>query len=461
MRPAPRRIAVLGLGRTGDAVVRWALARRCAGEDVEVSAFVEHDTEALRVAAVELRALGAHVFLGVEDLPDDAYDVIVVSPGIAPHRPIVVSARRLGIPVISEIELAYRMAEVPFAAVTGTNGKTTTTALLTHILRAGGIDARAVGNIGAPAIAVVDEMGTDGILVAECSSFQLALTVDFHPRVAVLLNVTPDHVDWHGSLQNYAADKGRVFANLAPGDVAVIDIDDPGSAAFVPIAASSGASVIPVTHLGVPDGGAGLADGTLAVVRDGQTVLLADVADLLIRGEHNVGNALAGAAAGLALGVSVAVVASALRSFEPIEHRLEPAGVVDGVEFVNDSKATNPEAVLKALTAFGGRPVIVLLGGRDKGTDLAALVAACRERCRFAILFGEARERLRAAFDAGGAEYREAATMRDAVDLAMEEAARGDVVLLSPACSSYDEFADFEHRGRVFKEIVAGKADAR
>ena len=452
---SPRHIAVLGLGRSGEAVVRWALGRRSTGEDVSVAAFVEHDSDALREAADELRALGASVSLGVSSFPDDGFDLLVASPGIAPHRPLMLSAARLDSPVISKIELAYRVSIAPFVAVTGTNGKTTTTALITHLLREAGHPAESVGNIGSPAITAAAEVGRAAVLVAECSSFQLASTERFRPRVSVLLNITPDHLDWHGSLESYEADKARVFANQGAGDTAVIDIDDTGSALWADRVESGGVRVVRVSAARMTPGGASLVDGVLTVDTLACRVPLVRPDEMKIRGEHNVSNALAAAAAALAMGASPEDVRRGLRTFEPIEHRLEPAAVIRGVEYVNDSKATNPDAVLKALTAFDERPLIVLLGGSRKGNDFHELARACRARCRMAIAYGASGPEIESALEDEGAAYLRAETMAEALALAAGIASPGEVVLLSPACASFDEFANYEERGRTFKRLVS------
>ncbi len=292
------------------------------------------------------------------------------------------------------------------------------------------------------------------MLVAEVSSFQLALTQRFHPRVAVLLNITPDHVDWHGSLEAYTADKVRVFANQVPGDTAVIDIDDPGSA---PFAASVAASGVDVCAVSLRDSGDATLDGDMLVLGTRtQPVPLVRVGDLKIRGEHNVSNALAAAAAARAIGASVADICAGLRTFEPIEHRLESVGVVRNVEYFNDSKATNPDAVLKALTAFEDRPLIVLLGGHNKGNDFRDLARAVGARCKGAVIFGESGRGFAEAFAASVCGFEAVRTegMREAVAAAARMARPGDVVALSPACASFDEFDDYEHRGRVFRETV-------
>ncbi len=452
------RIAVLGLGRSGEAVVDWALARPGMSPD-DVVVFAEHDTPALQAAADVLRRRDVRVELGVSHLGDDeAFDLIVSSPGIAPHRPLLEHALGTGVPVISELELAFQVSKAPVIAVTGTNGKTTTTALIAHLLRTAGLEAEAGGNIGRPALGVARELPADGFLVAECSSFQLALTLEFKPKVAVLLNVTPDHLDWHGTMFAYVGDKVRIFANQDQGDVAIVDVDDPGSAAVVAVAVPGGASLVTVSAEG--RGAARVEDGMLVVLGAHGRTELVRVDELLVRGAHNVSNALAASAASLAVGAPAESVRQGLRTFAPIEHRLEPVATVGGVRFVNDSKATNPDAVLKALTAFDGSPVIVLLGGRNKGIDFAQLAGACAEHCRLCIAYGEAGEALAASLEEAGAPYVTAHGMSDALAAAIEVSEAGDVVLLSPACASFDEFSGFEERGTVFSAAVLAHAEA-
>lgn len=451
------RIAVLGIGRSGTATVQWALSRP-GTTPADVVVFVEHDTEALREAVEPLRQAGVSVTLGAEAVSDEGFALVVASPGIAPSRPIMRSAYRLGVPVISELELAFRVADAPFVAITGTNGKTTVTSLVTHLLTSAGLQAASAGNIGSPALDAARQMPASGTIVAECSSFQLALTRTFHPRVAVLLNITPDHIDWHGSLEAYAADKARIFANLAPEDVAVMDIDDPGSAGAVDAVRSSGARIVTVGRSGAAN--ARLERGMLVIDHDGGATSLVHTDELHIRGAHNVSNALAASAAALAAGADPESVRAGLRSFMPIEHRLEPVGVIDGVAFVNDSKATNPDAVLKAFTAFEGRPLIVLLGGRNKGNSFEELAGACAESCKLAVLFGEARPELEEAFISAGAPFDVADDLLAALDLARSRAVSGDTVLLSPACASFDAFTGYEQRGQVFADAVRAWAGA-
>ncbi|MHB8761688.1 MAG: UDP-N-acetylmuramoyl-L-alanine--D-glutamate ligase [Coriobacteriia bacterium] len=453
MRDWEGHLLVLGLGISGEAAAAWALERVEGGERVRVSVVDSGDGEDLECRARALRARGAEVMLGVERVP--SADLIVASPGIRPHSPLMSAARATGAAVISEIELAYRVSAAPWVAITGTNGKTTTTALVTHLLREAGYAAEPAGNIGPAAVTVAAELGPAGVIVAEVSSFQLMLSEDFHPRVAVLLNITPDHLDYHGTLEAYAAEKAKVFANQQPGDTAVIDVDDAGSAPFADLVAASGVEVRRVSRFTRHAGGAYLHGEMLVLDEGGTEHELIRVTDLGIRGDHNVSNALAAAACARAFGADLIAVREGLRSFRPIEHRLEPAGIAGGVEFFNDSKATNPDAVLKALTAFGDRPLVVMLGGRNKGVPMRSLAEAVSGRARAAVLFGEAAGELSEAFAGLPIDTYHAEGLGDAVELAREAAHPGDVVLLSPGCTSFDEFSGYEQRGSRFKELVA------
>lgn len=448
-------VVVLGAGRSGRAVAEYVATDASCGTDVRVTLVDGGTGSALETRATVLRAMGVNVVLGSSSVPADA-DLIVASPGIPPASPVMVAARASGVPVISELEFAYRVSSSPWIAITGTNGKTTTTALLEHLLRESGVPAESVGNIGRAATRVAGESGSATVLVAEVSSFQLALTERFHPRVAMLLNITPDHVDWHGSLDAYTADKARVFANQTPGDTAVINVDDPGSA---PFAAQVRARGVSVCEVGIAGAGAdATVDGDMLVLTvHGERVLLVRIDELQIRGDHNVSNALAAAAAANAIGASLPDIRNGLRSFEPIEHRLESVGVVSGVEYFNDSKATNPDAVLKALTAFEDRPLVVLLGGHNKGNDFGELARAVSLRCKGAVIFGESAEEFARAFsEACPPSFDVVRTegMAGAIAAAALMTVPGDVVTLSPACASFDEFDDYEHRGRVFRETV-------
>ena len=448
------RILVLGLGVSGTAVAERLAEVRCGGGDVSVVVADEHHGPELEARAARLRAAGVDVRLGVQRIEGE-YDLIVASPGIPPSSELMRSARELGVDVISEIELAYRLTRSPLIAVTGTNGKTTVTKMIGHLLDEAGTPMEVVGNIGTPAIDVIDSVGPGTVLVTEVSSFQLALTDTFRPRVSVLLNITPDHIDWHGSMEAYSADKARIFANQGEGDTAIVVIDDPGAAPFAEVAEKQGVGVIRVSLEGLPTRGAGLVDGTLTLdLRGGATPLLR-ASELPVRGDHNITNALAAAAAACATGASAADIAAGLRTFRPIPHRLEPVDTVAGVEYFDDSKATNPDAVMKALTGFDDRGVVVLLGGRNKGNPFRELAEEVNERCEAAVLFGEAAPEIAVAFEGLAVPVHLAPDLASAIERATALAEDGDVVLLSPGCASFDEFAGYAARGDAFKAAVA------
>ena len=456
MRDWTGHLLVLGLGGSGEAAARWALERAAEGAAVGVTVIDSGTSDALQARATALRDAGATVCLGTCELPPA--DLIVASPGIKPSTPLMQAARSHGAPMISELELAYRVSSAPWVAITGTNGKTTTTSLVTHLLREAGIPAEPAGNIGPAAVSVACAVGAAGMIVAEVSSFQLALADTFHPRVAALLNITPDHLDYHGSMEAYSAEKAKVFTHQVAGDVAVIDIDDAGSAAYAGQVDGSGPLVRRVSRVTKPENGAYLVGDMLVLGEGGEEHELARVGELAIRGDHNVSNALAAAACARAAGADFESIRRGLVSFQPIEHRLEPAGVVDGAEYFNDSKATNPDAVLKALTAFGVRPLVVLLGGRNKGVPMRPLAEQVAVRARAVVLFGEARGELESAFDGLEVTRTSVRGLAEAVDAARAIAEAGDVVLLSPGCTSFDEFSGYEERGRRFKQLVTHAA---
>ena len=450
-------VLVLGLGRSGRAAASVAAQLLADGRATSVRAVDSAETPELRLVAEELRALGVEVTLAATQIHGH-FDVCVASPGIPPKAPLMKSARAAADRVISEVEFAFRLSTQLWIAITGTNGKTTTTALVTHLLNTAGIVARSVGNFGPPAVEAVVAAAPGEVLVAEVSSFQLASIDTFHPRVAVLLNITPDHADWHGSLESYAADKARVFANLTLGDTAVVDVDDEGSRVWAEPLEERGVDVIRVSRSDSHASGASSVKGVLVLETRGGPIRLIKADQLLIRGAHNVSNALAAAAAAHALGASPAALRVGLATFEPIEHRLEPTGIIDGVAWFNDSKATNPDAVLKALTAFSEQPLVVLLGGRNKGNDFGPLAEAVSAQAKAVVLFGEARHELGDAFRGLSVHAVTAVSLSDACEAASALAIPGDAVVLSPACASFDEFTSYEHRGRAFKEWVVARA---
>ncbi len=486
------RVLVLGVGRSGRAVCEYLLSVAAMAPERVGSITVVFGDAPEEALGWFRDAVEAHqALLSVEKAVSGTFDLCVVSPGISNLSPLYGAARDASAEIIGEVELAWResAADSRWVAITGTNGKTTTTALCAHLLRCAGLDADAVGNIGETCIDAV-AAGKTAVYVAEASSYQLASTVDFRPDVAVLLNITPDHLSWHGSHQSYVDAKLKLLDNLALAPardgVAVLDAtddtvrgkvrelkalsDEERGFAYVPLGAAGGLHSDMRAVCGSANA-AFVGGGRLHVALAGRDDDLIAVDELQLKGEHNQGNALAAAAAALALGVPVDAVREGLVSFPALEHRIEPAGEVGGVACYNDSKATNVDAVLKALTAFAPRKPIILLGGRDKGTDLVPLVDACDAHAQAVVLYGESRVRFQEAFcDAPRRAFLRqegiavpvhlADTMEEALDTALAQAAAGDIVLLSPACASFDEFSCFEERGERFKALVAARAAA-
>ena len=449
---------VVGLGVSGDAAAHFLLDH-AAKEGGRVVVVDSEDTPGLREAAERVAAQGAEVMLGISEVQGE-YDLAVVSPGIPPSSPLRLSAQAHSHESIGELELAYRVSISPWIAVTGTNGKTTVTSLIAHLLSSVSIPAIVAGNIGPAATQIATASGNSTTIVAEVSSFQLAATHYFHPRVSVLLNITPDHLDWHGSMEAYTSDKTAIFRNQGSGDTAVIDIDDVGSASLVEFVLEMGVDVRRVSTQMVPELGAGMREGVLILATGSGEIELVHRDELVIKGDHNVSNALAASAAAYAVGVGGNHIAAGLRSFEPIAHRLEPLMAVDGVEYVNDSKATNPDATIKALTAFRDRPLIVLLGGRNKGNSFDDLAICVASACKGAVVFGEAADTILEALKRAGFEAVHTEDLEEAVGVAAQMAAEGDVVLLSPACASFDQFHNYVDRGESFRrhvETMAGE----
>jgi UDP-N-acetylmuramoylalanine--D-glutamate ligase len=439
-----KRVLVVGLARTGVATALF-----CRARGAQVTATEERPEDLVREAAARLRDAGVTLELGGHMRSTFLeQDLIVPSPGVPFDLPHLVAARSHGVRVWSEIELAWRFLRGRLVAVTGSNGKTTTTAMIGHILKTAGLPTLVGGNIGTPLITLVDHSTDSCVTVAEVSSFQLEAIEAFHPEVGVLLNITPDHLDRHASFEDYARAKGRLFENQGEPDAAVVNADDAEASRLAP----SRPQVYWFSRTRRVAAGAYLRDGQVVFRRDGSDTVVMSRDDIPLRGEHNVENTLAAAAAAFLCGVAPAGIAAGVRSFAGVEHRLEFVAEISGVSFYNDSKATNVDATLKALDAFPGN-LRVILGGKDKGSDYTLLADALRRRARQVLLIGAAAEKI--AQQLGGAVPLEpAGTLERAVRLAFERAEPGDVVLLAPACASFDQFENYEHRGRVFKQVV-------
>jgi UDP-N-acetylmuramoylalanine--D-glutamate ligase len=442
---AGKRVLVVGLARTGAVTSLFS-----AGYGATVTATDEKPEAQLTEGAAKLRAAGVRVELGGHK-PEMflEQDLIVVSPGVPAKLPQLEAARAKGIPVWSEVELAWRLLRGKLIAITGSNGKTTTTSLVAHILKTANIPTLIGGNIGVPLLALVESSMDTTVTVAEISSFQLETIEAFRPEIGVLLNLTPDHLDRHASFEEYARAKMRMFENQLERDAAVLNADDPEVTRRMP----SRGHIYWFSRRKRVAEGAFLRDDQIFFRMDGREVALARREDIMLRGPHNVENVLAACAAGYLAGADPPSIATGVKTFQGVEHRLEFVAEVGGVNYYNDSKATNVDATVKAIEAFPG-PLIVILGGKDKGSPYAPLRELLRTRARLVVLIGAAAEKIASELsDAVAVEH--AGTMHRAVQVAFERAKAGDTVLLAPACSSFDQFENFEHRGRVFKELVA------
>ncbi|CAN5377026.1 UDP-N-acetylmuramoyl-L-alanine--D-glutamate ligase [soil metagenome] len=451
MEVAGKKFLVIGAARSGVAAARFLAEREAV--------VALHDRKPLAEWTDEARALKAE---GVGLVPYEApmwlldqIELVVLSPGVPAQSIPVRYAERAGAEVIGEVELAARFLQGRIVGITGTNGKTTTMTVIGELLKGAGLPVQVGGNIGMPLISLIESSREDGWTVAELSSYQLETIKDFHPTVAVMLNLMPDHMDRYETLTEYGAAKHRIFRNQEPGDVAILNADDSVISSW---AAGLRAHVVLFSTERELDEGLFLRRETgelISRTREGERVLLRRD-EMKLRGLHNVQNVLAALAAGLACGASPEAMRETVRQFQPVEHRLELVAEIGGVEFYNDSKATNVDAAVKALEAFADAPgqVVLLLGGRGKNAPYAPLAALLEKKARALVLLGEDAERIESELKRHAPTTVRAADMRDVVRRAAELAQPGDIVLLAPACASFDMFDNFEHRGRVFKEEV-------
>lgn len=439
--PPPGPYLVVGLARSGLAA---ALALCAKGETViGVDVGAPDGLRPLVDAGVEvcLRDDGVALL--------DRVRAVVKSPGVPRQAPVIAAARERGLPVLGELELGWRLLENEVIAVTGTNGKTTTVELIGHIHRAAGLPVAVAGNVGAALSGLVGRTDPEVTIVCEVSSFQLEDASAFAPEAAVLLNIAPDHLDRHGTVARYTAAKLRIFARQSPGDLAVVPADP---LAWGP-AGLLGAPPAQRVRFGAdPDAELSERDGQLWW--RGQALL--PTSELSLRGRHNAQNAMAAAAVCLARGIDPDAVREGLRTFAGVPHRLEEVARHDGVLYVNDSKATNVASTLVALEAFAQEGVHLILGGQGKGQDFTALCAGVERVCRAVYLIGEDAPLIAAALAdvaGAGAPVRACGDLERALTAATDAARSGDVVLLSPACASFDQFADYEARGERFREL--------
>ncbi len=439
-----KNILVVGLARTGVALARFLVR---AGARVTVTDLAPaRDLAEMRT---QLQGLPVTEELGVPEPADlKRYDLILPSPGVPPELPWLDAARRRGTPVWGELELAGHFLTRPVIAVSGTNGKTTTTTLVGKFLTAGGLRALVGGNIGTPLISLLNQQSQADYLVLEISSFQLDTAPHFHPQSAALLNITPDHLDRYADYAAYAASKAGLFRAMAPEEPKVLNYDDP---LVRPLGQGRG-KVYYFSARQPLDRGAWLADGAIKVRLDANRAHEFPLADIRLQESHNLENIMAALLLSLAAGARSRACREVLASFAGLPHRLEWVAAVNGVDFYDDSKGTNVGAVARSLSSFD-RPVVLIAGGRDKDSDFSLLNDLIRERVKALVLVGETKERLARVWE-GLAPAHLAADLTDAVARAAALAGPGEVVLLSPACASFDMFRDYAHRGEIFQKAV-------
>jgi len=449
-----KRVLVVGLGKSG---VASALFLKAHGARVTVSDTKSGDELRNEIPSlldhgitVETGGHGERTFRG--------QDLIVVSPGVPVDAPLLVQARAMGEAVIGEIELAAQFLPGPIVAITGSNGKTTTTTLAGEILAAGGLPTLVGGNIGIPAISLAERAKRETVIVLEVSSFQLETIQTFRPKVAVVLNVTPDHLDRHRTFEAYVDAKARIFENQRGDDFAVLNEDDP---TCVSMATRTRARVFWFSRQKEVKQGAWVREGNI-LFRDGtgsqrssqREIML--VSEIPLKGAHNLENVLAAVCAGALMGCAPEKIRQAVRDFKAVEHRLEFVATIRGVDYYNDSKATNVDATIKALESFPAN-IHLILGGKDKGSDYSVLNELLRQRVKRVYTIGAAAGKIESQIvspKSGNVEVVHAETLENALRKANAVAEPGDVVLLAPACASFDQFKNYEQRGQVFKEIV-------
>lgn len=443
------RFSVIGAARSG-----IAAARLLAGAGGHVFVSDTAPPESMSAAMASLSQLGIPSEFGGHSPRALDADMLVISPGVPSTAPLVRQAIERGLPVVSELEAASWFAKGTMVAITGTNGKTTTTTLAGRMFEDARRASVVAGNIGTAFSEVVSTLTPEHVAILEVSSFQLDHVDTFRPKIAVLLNITPDHLDrYEHSMARYVESKCRVFARQGRGDVVVYNRDDEVTRDAVERHVPAGVLLLPFSVTSTLSSGAWVEKEAVITRVAGQRTEILPTSDISIRGTHNLCNAMAATLAAQVLGIGPASLRATLRNFKGVEHRLEFVREVGGVTYINDSKATNVDSVWYALQSFTA-PLIVLIGGRDKGNDYARLEELVRTHVKAIVAIGESAEKVHAAFHAV-VPVEKAATMKDAVSTAAGLAVRGDVVLLSPACASFDWFTNYEQRGKVFKELVA------
>lgn len=448
---AGKTVAVVGMARTGMATAE-VLVNLGACVHLYDRRPAEELTEQLAVA----KKLGVDARPGCPDVDLAGVDLLVPSPGVPATSPIFEEAKRLGVEVVSEIELAYRISKAPMLAITGTNGKTTTSVLLGRIMESDGRETYIAGNVAAgeiklPLVMAAYQASTNGVIIAEISTFQLEWISTFKPKVAALLNISTDHADRHTSFDEYAALKARIFENLGPDDFAVANLDNEASISAGKI--SQGKLLQFSIKQSVPQGGF-IEDSVVKVRIGGEETAVCSLSDIRLPGTHNQENVLAAACAAIAFGVKPESIVSALHKFTGVDHRMEPVETINDIHYINNSMCTNPDAFTRSVEAVSGDSIIIA-GGKHKGGSLEPMADAVKQHVKHLVLIGASADEIESAVRATGFDrITRSASMEDAVAAAEAVAEPGDTVMLAPGCASFDMFSGFEERGQIFKDIV-------
>ncbi|KJS83853.1 MAG: UDP-N-acetylmuramoyl-L-alanyl-D-glutamate synthetase [Peptococcaceae bacterium BICA1-8] len=442
-----QKVLIMGAARSGIAASKFL-----SDHGAQVILTDVKSGDAMKNVQKEVEILGIKTIWGEQpNVKKINPDFIVVSPGIPLTIPPLVEAAQNQIPVLSELELAYRFTRAPVIAVTGTNGKTTTTALVGQLFQDSGRNVVIGGNIGLPLISYVEELTAQDLIVAEVSSFQLEGIIDFKPRVAIILNITPDHLDRHGTMDAYRSIKAQIYKNQEEEDILILNYDDP---LVKKLSIGAKSHVIFFSRKNKLEEGIYVLEGNLVINIGEGPVPICKPAEISIKGNHNLENAMAAITAAYILGLQPEEIKKTLVNFPGVPHRLELVTELKGIKFINDSKGTNPDASIKALEAFN-EPLVLIAGGKNKGSDFFEFAARVKEKVKELVLVGEAAPEIKnAVLEKGFINIHEAADYQEAVKKAYSLAVLGDIVLLSPACASFDMFDNFEERGNVFKELV-------
>ena len=449
MEKLKEKILVIGAGKSGIAASKFL-----SGKKNKVYLYDGKTKEELVTVEKELETYDITMLFGVDiKLKDINPDLIVTSPGVPLTIPIIVEAKELEIPLVGEMELAFRYSKAPYIAITGTNGKTTTTALCGQILKDAGKNVLIGGNIGNPLIDEIDNEKQTEIIIAETSSFQLETIKDFKAKIAIILNLTADHLDRHKTMEEYIRCKANIFKNQTENDFLILNYDD---LKVRKLAGKAKSNVVFFSRKTQLEKGIYVENDVIYEKLGSIPRKICKADDIKIKGKHNLENSLAAIAATLIMKIEIPGIVETLKTFPGVSHRLEPVTELNGVRYINDSKGTNPDASIKALEAFK-EAIVLIAGGRNKGSDFREFATVIKETVKDIVLVGEAKEEIKnALIDVGFNNYHLVETFQEAVYKSFELASKGDVVLLSPACASWDMFNSFEERGDYFKELVAG-----